>query len=74
MGFKSSRLTPEPTLLTPVLCTSISPRKTMDQWQVQARNLGKAAESRRPGKEEELLPEQRSPEDSILAPSKDLGK
>ena len=46
----------------------------MDQWQVQARNLGKAAESRRPRKEEELLPEQRSPEDSILAPSKDLGE
>ena len=74
MGFKSSRLTLEPTLLIPVLCTSKSPRKAMGQWQVQARSLWKVAESRSPGNEEELLPEQRSPEESVLAPSKDMGE
>lgn len=70
MGFKSSRLILKPTLLTPVPCTSKSPRKAM----VQTRSLGEVAESRRPGNEKELLPEQRSPEESVLVPSKDLGE
>lgn len=73
MSFKPSSLTPEPTLLTPVLCSSKSPRKAVGQWQAQARDLGKVAKSRRPGNEEELLPEQRSPAESVLAPSWDLG-